>query len=525
MKKMCLILLAALLISGMIFANGQQSSETEGAKKLVVWETLWSNAAQSMTSLSEAPLYKELEKRTGVEVSFIHPAEGQEDEQFNLLVASNDLPDMIFRTWTDYPGGPVKAISDEVILELNDILKSSSPNLSARLAEHPEWDKAVKTDAGQYYCFPFIRGDSSLQVFWGPALRKDILDNLGLEVPETMAEWESVLTTLKDSGIEAPITFTKPQSYGRELSVGSPFIGAYGIQWGFYLDNGKVKFGLAEDSYKDFLETWNRWYENGLIDPEFVTNDRKTFEAKVLNGISAAFTGYGGSNIGNFLDAMETKNPTFDLVGAKYPVLNKGDKPFTGQFDVPFKGMGYAITTQAADPELAASWADYAYGDDGHMLFNFGVEGESFNWVEDYRGYEEFPKYSDMINNNPNGLGIAQASARYVRAFYNGAFLQDKRYIVQYYRREQQVDAWEKWSYTDAPKHQLPAITMTPEESEEYAAIFAEIETYYLEMYVKFTAGAESLDNFDDYLAQLDKMGLNRAIEIQQAAYDRYNAR
>ena len=34
-----------------------------------------------------------------------------------------------------------------------------------------------------------------------------------------------------------------------------------------------------------------------------------------------------------------------------------------------------------------------------------------------------------------------------------------------------------------------------------------------------------SLDNYQDYLNTLDSMGIARAIEIQQAALDRYNAR
>ena len=34
--------------------------------------------------------------------------------------------------------------------------------------------------------------------------------------------------------------------------------------------------------------------------------------------------------------------------------------------------------------------------------------------------------------------------------------------------------------------------------------------------------GAESLDNFDDYVNQLKKLGIEEAISITQDAYDRY---
>ena len=65
-----------------------------------------------------------------------------------------------------------------------------APNLSALFAKNPEWHKAAKTDTGTLYMFPFIRGDDYLMVFFGPQLRRDWLDQLGLEVPETLAEWE-----------------------------------------------------------------------------------------------------------------------------------------------------------------------------------------------------------------------------------------------------------------------------------------------------------------------------------------------
>ena len=42
------------------------------------------------------------------------------------------------------------------------------------------------------------------------------------------------------------------------------------------------------------------------------------------------------------------------------------------------------------------------------------------------------------------------------------------------------------------------------------------------EMEAKFASGAESLDNFDAFVEQLKNLGLERAIEIQQKAYDNY---
>ena len=71
----------------------------------------------------------------------------------------------------------------------------------------------------------------------------------------------------------------------------------------------------------------------------------------------------------------------------------------------------------------------------------------------------------------------------------------------------------------------LPATTMTVDETTENAEIMTDIKTYVSEMEAKFIMNIVSLDNYQDYLNTLDSMGIARAIEIQQAALDRYNAR
>ena len=71
----------------------------------------------------------------------------------------------------------------------------------------------------------------------------------------------------------------------------------------------------------------------------------------------------------------------------------------------------------------------------------------------------------------------------------------------------------------------LPPVTPTAEEASELAQIENNIKTYKEEMEAKFISGAESLDNFDAFVEQLKNLGIERAIEIQQKAYDAYLAR
>ena len=89
---------------------------------------------------------------------FIHPPAGEEASNFNLMVASGDLPDLIEYSFLAYKGGPEKAIEDNVILDITDLMQEKAPNLSKQLADHPQWDKQVKTGLRKILLLPSYSG-------------------------------------------------------------------------------------------------------------------------------------------------------------------------------------------------------------------------------------------------------------------------------------------------------------------------------------------------------------------------------
>lgn len=67
-----------------------------------------------------------------------------------------------------------------------------------------------------------------------------------------------------------------------------------------------------------------------------------------------------------------------------------------------------------------------------------------------------------------------------------------------------------------------PAFTYTVEENKKLASLEADIHKYVSEMKDKFIAESESFDKWDDYVKELEKMGLEEYMKIQQDAYERY---
>jgi len=144
---------------------------------LTYFVTLDAKVAASYTSYSQIAAYQILMKKLGVKLEFRHPPSGggADQDQFNLMIASRQLPDIIEWNWLDsYPGGPVKAIMDKVIIRLNDDLPKYAPNLSKYLSQHPNVKKLIVTDDGDIYGFPVLREDPKINCFYyGPQVRAD----------------------------------------------------------------------------------------------------------------------------------------------------------------------------------------------------------------------------------------------------------------------------------------------------------------------------------------------------------------
>ena len=67
--------------------------------------------------------------------------------------------------------------------------------------------------------------------------------------------------------------------------------------------------------------------------------------------------------------------------------------------------------------------------------------------------------------------------------------------------------------------------SMTTELDERYTALISDLSTYMAEHVLKFVTGEEDMGQYPDFVATLYEMGMQEAIDLKQAAYDRYMAR
>lgn len=526
MKKIrCIaaILAAVMLIGGCATTTNVKQSQSsdedlssyplKGDLTFTCWRQMDANLSTSYSNQAESPFEKELAKRTGVTIEYQHPAAGSVQESFNILISSGDLPDMIYYPWDNMVGGASKAIADGHIKVITEYMDKYTPAYKRYLSEHADVDRAVRTEQGEYFGLANIKGDDILCTSAGLMVRKDWLDELGLPEPETMDEIYTVLKAMKEQkGVELPYSGDLYQA-----ALWGIFTSAYGVLPELYVEGNQVLFGSVEPAYKEYLTTMHKWYAEGLIDSSFATLDSKTINSNIMNGFSAMTNGAGGSGMGVYLNTAKTKDPNYDLVALKTPVLNKGDKPMYGNYSPKVSGHYVAVTNACENVPAVLKYLDYKYTEEGHMLSNFGIEGVSYEMKDGE------PIYTDFILNNSENKSVSQMMAQYMlSSSVGGAFVGDGRYIMQYYKLDQQKDALKKWSDTDASKHVVPKVNIAEDQLADVTRMLTDIITYSQSMTLKFIMGTEELANYDKFVAELKSMGLDTVLLAYTEALDRY---
>lgn len=530
-KRGTTVFLTMAIIVTALFSGCNKKEETVSngnEKEFSYWVGMNPAVIQKYTDYNELLMYQEAEKRTGIHVNFIHPTTGQEGEQFNLLLASGKLPDVIEWNWPAYPGGIEKAIDDGLIIEINDLMdKGITPNFNEWVTPEGKKEGGIRakgavTASGKYFGFPSVSRGSGV-VSSGIIIRQDWLDELGLEAPVTIDEWEEVLTAFKEKkGSKAP--FTGVETLFDTNVVVNTWNNAYNVGKGLYIKDGKVKFGPIEKDYRKWIEKMADWYKKGLIDKDYNTNLDTDVNAKMTTGDSGATYGNVGAQIGVWSKMMEN-DKNYKLSGCETPRSSRDANAYFLAIEETIQQPVLAITTAAKNPEMIAKWADYWYSEEGYELMTYGVEGVTFDYKE---GDKDYHVFKDNIVNNPDGLSMSQALAFSVRGTMAAPGLKTsgtrKDYMDQYYKMPQQIEAYNTWNiYSDnARETKMPTLNFTDEERAELSNITETINTYQKEMVNKFVMGQESFDKYDDYINNLLKIGAERYIEINQIAYDRY---
>ena len=500
-------------------ATGTLISETP--LELTMFMEMDAKATVVLRDYSEMAVFKQMAELTNITIKFIHPPAEQGKEQFNLMVASGDLPDMAFLDTSKLNGGLAQYLADDIIIAVNDYLESDMPNLSKFLEENPTHSKQAKLDDGTLAYLPMFTISDSIMVTTGMQIRTNWLENVGMSVPTTLDEWYEVLTAFKekdangngDMNDEIPFV---PRQGANAISDMMKFGLPYKVLGNdFFVVDDKIGYGPYSPELKEILTMLNKWYSEGLIDPDYLSTDAAGFEAKILNDIGGSYTGTVNGNMGKFLGLWESEHPDYEIKPIDPPKAPDGK--IYGTDNKSYASVnGLIITSDNKHIPETLRYMDYLYGPEGYLLTNFGIEGESYTLVDGK------PQFTDAVLNDPEGIPVINALHKYGYANSNGVCLQGEEAFMAAATYSAQIDAFRVFGNSDVIRIKPNGLSATVEESNTLARIVNDTKTYSDEMINKFIMGQESMDKYDAYVETLKNMKVEEAIAIQQAMYDRY---
>lgn len=463
-------------------------------------------------------LWQEYEKMTNIKVQWDTVHKDNLAEKRNLLLAGGDYPEMFYAS--AFPRADLLKYGKQgAFIPLNDLINQYAPNFKALMEKYPVIEKGITMPDGNIYGLPTLYDPEFRSVLYGtPWVKTEWLTKLGLQEPQTLDEFYDMLKAFKEKD---------PNGNGQKDEYAWGGVGTAGIvnylRGSFGLNyhgtsninvdtdpaSGKVRFIPTDPRYKELLQFVNKLYKDGLLEQDIMSVKSTEVDAKGVEGL---------------LGVVDNVDPVAIYNQEGYvglPVLKgpHGDQMFSATGS-PLGNIGmFVLTDKAKNPAALIRWMDYFYSDEGIRMFFMGWKDETYK--EDAAGNVD---YVDEIKNNPEGLNLDQAVGQYLiwpGGYYPGFVTQ--KYFKGAEGLPTSVENAKKAEPYVIPQEKVwPPFNFTADEQSELTGIQTDIHTYVDEMRDKFIAGNESFDNWDQYVANLQKMGAERYLSIYQSAADRY---
>ncbi|MFQ7003804.1 MAG: hypothetical protein ACLRRT_09095 [Ruthenibacterium lactatiformans] len=406
-----------------------------------------------------------------------------------------------------------------VILPLNDYIENSMPNLKAEMDKRDGVEKALTYSDGNIYYLPMLDETPSGNIPY--IVRTDWLDQLGLERPVTIEDWENYWSLVKTTDLNGNGKNDEIPFSAYEIERLRNFCTAWGVLDDFYTDptdGGKVHYGPIEDKYKEALVWMNDMWNKGYIDQEIITRllglqrEAGAEHRRLLRGPARRHAGRPERHDGGIVPGSTSPPPSRRKARPAYRSTP------TSTLSPRRCGRHHHLHLQKCRPRCGM--AGLYVQRRGQMLLNMGIEGTHYTMQDGE------PIFTDYILNNPDGLSPKQAVGTFTIA-------QEPCPLCCASARPASWTMLPCWrprrTASSVPgginKYVIPGtLSFSSEKDAERRAAMADIETYVDEMVMKFITGREPIENWDTYVAKVKEMGIENVIGIYQEALDAWNS-
>lgn len=495
---------------------------------------LLNNDLGYVTDFADNVFTQWLEEKTNVHIEWELVPEEEAESRLNLILASGDIPEIIFNLVN--PSQAQVYGAQGVFVPLNDLIAEHAPRLQKVFEEYPATRDVATSPDGNIYIMPMLEDCFQCSMSKRLWIYQPWLDALGLEMPQTTDEFEQVLLAFKEQdpngngqADEIPLSGTMSLEawYSPlDLFFMNSFIynpGEYGAggPW-LILQDGRVTPVYTTPEWKEGLTYLHRLYEQGLIDPQTFTQDVDGLQ-RLGNNPDTVILGAAPSGWWYDFVAMEEEDTRWtDYVAV--PPLQGPQGVRYASWEPPWSEPAAVITRACKDPALAVRWIDTLYWQEASLRNYNGLPGEDWSWAEegelDLEGRQAVWKplviFTGPTNRTWGGVGpmyISNYLAMSAGVDQSTADT-DLGYLLH-------VAAKTYEPYKQPQEMVVPPLAFTEEQATAIADPGTAIPQYVNQMFTAFVRGDTDIDaGWDQYLATLEQMGLASFTQVYQDAYD-----
>ena len=457
-----------------------------------------------------AEVVKKIEERFNIDLKTWRV----DNDTLNVRLAGGEMPDVL---WCG-PNGLPNYVEGGVLHEIPiDMIREKAPTYTKYSDENDDgtlWTTMIYN--GKNYGITHAQEAVPFAIFY----RKDWLDKLGLEVPETLDEFEKVMTAFVE---DDPDGNGKKDTAGMAERTFGAIFGAYGLRCitgsnpGFTV--GEMQLGednvpffpYIRPEAKEVLTLLNKWYNAGIIDKEFITGENHggynwlshsfmngrigTTSAMIRHYLTGSTDTSDPDNYGICMTEFKAVAPQGDIVMGKGPIGPTGKSGTEAWAKI---GGTCGLTTNcfkdmrkvdAFFAMLDAYYSDMEYA----LMVNYGIEGRHFKYAANG------DPVRIMEGTDVRKEGVLQVDF--------GSALPYATWSTPAKSKFQNEVAGNGYFRFNAPP------------TEEFSSVIDALDTMTEQAYFDIITGAKPIDYFDEYVENFKSAGGETAEKAVQKAF------
>ncbi len=462
---------------------------------------------------NDMQVFEQLEQATNVKVNWTMVTGDVLSEKKNLTFASNNLPDFFLGSNVLTNQDIIKYGSQGQLIPLEGLIDQYAPNAKQLFETRPDIKKAITAPDGHIYAMPMVFEEMNNTAPDALFINKEWLDQLGLPVPTTTEQFEATLKAFKGKDLnnngkndEIPFSFI----YGQYIQGLYSMAGSFGFADNskhLAIDNGKIIYVPVQDGYRDFANYVNGLQQAGLIDSEAFTHSENIYTSKIQSADPIIGAYY-----------LWDQSYLFGKVDTGYvpvPFLEGPDGHKQWQKELArFSNGGFAITSANTHPEVTLQWFDQIYNEETSIEHFWGPVEKNVKKNDD-------GSYAFL----PVPEGASPGTFRCEDSPCNAATVMLPKETLDKVNFADDIQWKEKRDLLNLyaplqPKEIYPNVLMTEADTERLNILSSDINTYAKDTLAKWVINGGVDAEWDSYVSQLKKMGLDEMIALYQKYYD-----